>query len=936
MLRIASERRSQRRPTSSSSTSVPEAKLANASDAHIPAVSVQRQAARALIASADLADARAAALALAAKQRGEWIGTEAHARALSRLQMAVELATQLQIKWETQRIVVKRSLRKKVDARIGQLGGVKEPKGRLALASATRVDRQALHVAEMLEDAVMMAADALKHSRRSSAVKRLAEKKERRRDGGSEDAAEARIPSTPQTVKLPPLVQMEMPHQHIPSVLWRMYEGVMANPRASYRLRRAMQDVAETIRELNPYFFLKTLYRPPPASEAGGEGGSKWEVRRTNAVNAIILSLMPLFHDLSHRAFWLSSPDADARKKAWFDASATLHLVRRLALHFHFVMLHLYAVTMGRHDRTATPWTFEQLVYAANCDELAFRRSLGLVEESACSKDFLITDTFEHAPELLVFMDAWRDETNLAGIGEPVTDAFGFTAREHFQSFVPVFEDDTTRLSASSSVYDAVRELGLELKHLCDDWVSSPLGSGAFRAIRIEALGVVEKTIKHRLRGVMEITHKITLARWMERRERMSRAKWWRQLNLRELKPVKKSKHKKLATAQKGGESSLLGLAAGRPDFGEEEDVQGAVVHDERQLTTDESSSLPSSAEGPASSATKDEKATGVLVSPLLSATPARSSLSTKCDVAPSAPNGTTPRVQTSDKDCSVSPSTVVDFRNRVKKIPDDLQQTAARDGFRAPVSVKYASWVASNVPDRSSKVRDGSANTSQSSEPVATRLLPEQAAGGVVLLKDVYTWTDDEIDAHEREMERVCAVRNELLGLRDALTVAKLEHEASERLGCRPAQRLRAASALPLRGLTLAAVSVEARALSETVAAFGEEVAMHGAAEALIKRPSLRVAASDSSEASIKAQPPMASLEVTEGSVDLRALTQALQAQLATPEGSDDDGDDEVVDADEDPVRSLAHIGVANLALLRMMNEHLVDAATCSAEGDA
>jgi hypothetical protein len=898
-------------------------------------VSVQRQAARALITSADLADARAAALALATKQHGEWIGTVAHTRALSRLQTAVELATQLQIKWETQRIVVRRSARRKVDARIGQLGCAKEPKGRLALASATRVDRQALHVAKMLEDAVDMAADALEHSRRSSVLKRLAEKKERRRDGDSEDATEARIPCTPQTMKLAPLVQMEMPHQYIPTVLWRMYEGVMAHPRASYRLRRAMQDVAETIRELNPYFFLKTLYRPPPVSKANGEGDPKWKVRRTNAVDAIILSLMPLFHDLSHRAHWLSSPDADARKKAWFDACATLHLVRRLALHFHFVMLHLYAVTMGRHDRTATPWTFDQLVYAAHCDELAFRRSLGLTEESACAKDFLITDTFEHAPEFLVFMDAWRDAIELGGIGEPVIDAFGFTSRENFQSYVPVFEDEATRLSASSSTYDAVRELGLELKHLCADWVSSPLGSGSFRAIRIEALGVVEKTIKHRLRGIMEITHKITLARWMQRRERMSRTKWWRQLNLREQKPARKSKHKKNKTGPKDGDSSLVVPAAKRPGFGDEEDGKGvAAVRNERQLTMDESSSLSSSAESPESRADKDKKPAGVSISPLLAPTPSSPSLPTKCGAAPASPNGATPAVQTSDKNPSASSSTVVDFRNRVKKIPDDLQQTAAHDGFRAPVSIKYASWLASNAHDRSSKVQGSSANTNQRNGPVTARLLPEQAAGGVVLLKDVYAWTDDEIDAHEREMERICDVRNELLGLRDALMVVKLEQDASERLGCRPAQRLRAASTSLLRGLTLAAVSVEARALSETVAAFGEEIAMHGAAEALIKRPSLRVAVSDNSDASVKTQPPMASLENTAGSLDLRELTQTLQSQLATLEGSEEDGDDEVVDADENSAHSLAHIGVANLALLRMVNEQLVDAAASSAEG--
>lgn len=904
---------------------------------------MQRQAARVLLESADLADSRAATLALVAKQRAEWLGTAAHARALSRLQTAVELATQLQIKWETQRREVRRSVRKKVDARVEQVGGVHDRKGRLKLSTAKRVDLRVSRVAKELESAAESAADALERSRKPSALRRLAKEKERaerRREGGGDDAT-LRIPieestAAPKRPEPPQLEQMEMPHQHIPSVLWRMYEDVFAHPRSSYRLRRAMQDVVETIHDLNPYFFLKTLYRPPPVSDHNAQSDERWEVRRSKKVDAIVTSLMPLFHELSYRAQRLSSSDPGKRRKAWHDATTTLQLVRKLALHFHFVMLHLYAVTMGRHDRKATPWTFEQLVYAAQCDESAFREALGLVEESARPKDFLITETYELAPELLVFMDAWHHQNEFGRVGDPVTTPFGFTPRERFQPYIPVFENFSTQSTPSMDKWNAVQELGLELKQLCDDWIRSPLGSGSFGTIRIEVLGVVEKTIKHRLRGIMEIVHKITLARWMQRRERSSRANWWRRLNLRK-KPAKKNNRETDKASPKSDDSCLVGQEAERPGCVDgEKDAGSAAQHEQEEVV-----GAPASSMSPAAASTafdgqdKEEKvvadasgSSSVPVNPTGSTPPAR------CDVAPTSPKATPSEPQREDKDLPASTpmageavtATNDDYRKRVKKIPEDPQQTAARDGFRAPVSVTQAAWLASNSRDRSSKAHDDSTSQNPSNPAATTRLLPQQAAGGVVLLKDVYAWTDDEIDAHEREMERICDVRNELLGLRDALTVVKLEPDASERLGCRSARRVRAASALSLDSLTFAAVSVQARALSETVAAFGEEIAMHGAAEALIKRPNLRAAAADSSGPSSNAQPSMASLENAKSPLKLVEFMRTLQTHLAgldEPTKADNDETSAVSEPSGVPAR-LAHVGTANLALLRMVNEKL------------
>lgn len=120
-------------------------------------------------------------------------------------------------------------------------------------------------------------------------------------------------------------------------------------------------------------------------------------------------------------------------------------------------------------------------------------------------------------------------------------------------------------------------------------------------------------------------------------------------------------------------------------------------------------------------------------------------------------------------------------------------------------------------------------------------------------MLEDVYEWSDIEIDQHEREMDHICEVRNELLRLRESLLPAKLESRAAQCMGdhwIEPLELSDVWSEGPCLedsdSLSLAAVCVHARALSETVAASGEEISMHEAAEALIKNPALRALTGD------------------------------------------------------------------------------------------
>ncbi|POM67647.1 Pentatricopeptide repeat protein [Phytophthora palmivora] len=145
------------------------------------------------------------------------------------------------------------------------------------------------------------------------------------------------------------LEQKELParHQWVPMVLWKMYEEIVEVAEKDVekkRLKNAMHKVMKAIQETNPYFYLQVLYQSPPSNGCG-----KWEIQASEKLVEVTASMETYFYELKRRSFALSNTrDPSVRiRYGWNQLRVTLAFARRAARHFHYLILHLYAVAMG-------------------------------------------------------------------------------------------------------------------------------------------------------------------------------------------------------------------------------------------------------------------------------------------------------------------------------------------------------------------------------------------------------------------------------------------------------------------------------------------------------------------------------------------------------------------------------------------------------------
>ncbi|CAH0474320.1 unnamed protein product [Peronospora belbahrii] len=136
-------------------------------------------------------------------------------------------------------------------------------------------------------------------------------------------------------------------------------------------------------------------------------------------------------------------------------------------------------------------------------DDAKLRSRLRLCRANANSDDYLLKESYEWTPELLS------------------------------HDFLPRFTgEDQPRRSKRKRRKDVLAEIGHHFCRVHRVWQRSKLGTSRFESMKIEEMGLLERTIKGSLQAVVELVYKMMLARWMERRKRP--AAWWTSFQLRE------------------------------------------------------------------------------------------------------------------------------------------------------------------------------------------------------------------------------------------------------------------------------------------------------------------------------------------------------------------------------------------------------------------
>ncbi|RLN46994.1 hypothetical protein BBJ28_00019052, partial [Nothophytophthora sp. Chile5] len=669
--------------------------------------SLQRRVAQRLLVSADVGDAHEALHAAIERQQQRFQEQHACVAALSRLQLGTEQVAHFQALWgaysngASELIANNRTsrLHNQLKKLLGKVSRKTPAEDRLALVQ-TRLPRLMARAERAIGD-----------QRRQ-----LAEQRE--------------LPSR---------------HQWVPSVLWRLYDDVaaaVASKPEMEPMKTAMHEVMAALRDVNPFFFLQVLYQPPPPHLE--TESTYWKVRASKELSAITDCMTPYFRYLNCRAYALMN-DTDTRVRihhGWNKLRVTLTFVRRAARLFHFVMLHLYSVAMGRALPHANASVIAEKASSASLGVDAALLSRLEISHTASEFDNLSKETYEWTPELLVYLDEWRRHAK--GKDHEDTTVFGFDQEEQVQHFLPLFsfEEPSRRRGRRQrkwDKHDVLAEIGGHFQDADRAWRASRLGSPEFRSMRIEAVGALETQIKGSLAAVVDLVYKMMLARWMERRRRPNA--WWRSLNFRErLTPPS---------------------SPPTPLTDEEEELQGESAH-----------------------------------------------LNVEDDVL----------------------TAVGDDQEAAH---DDVRSSGRRPppakGFRPPTSV--------TLPSRSAVAKSPQVN--EACDNVRSPLVPltprRPARDYPILLREVCAWTDEEIDDYERETERILEARAALLTLRGQLTFPKAGMETATNAEARPA------FGEPLSNDWLQVTS-HLSSLCRTAVAFAEEIAMHGAANALIQRPGLRV----------------------------------------------------------------------------------------------
>ncbi|KAL3667623.1 hypothetical protein V7S43_007177 [Phytophthora oleae] len=159
------------------------------------------------------------------------------------------------------------------------------------------------------------------------------------------------------------------------------------------------------------------------------------------------------------------------------------------------------------------------------------------------------------------------------------------------------------------------------------------------------------------------------------------------------------------------------------------------------------------------------------------------------------------------------------------KECPRVKMHLPASGNFRRPTNVK---------------MRDVLATAKETSRPCLTVMPQPLKLGSTILLRDIYEWTDEDISVFQRDTQRIEDVRDAIVALRGRLEWAKVSTVTVPKSD--PVPPFGQYTGADWRvAATVACTVSKVCALTSQAVAFAEETAMHDAAEALTKKPSLR-----------------------------------------------------------------------------------------------
>lgn len=651
-------------------------------------------------------------------------------------------------------------------------------------------------------------------------VERASKIEERRQEPAADNDAESPEDDTgdEQEGRRPLSVELAA-HQWVPPILWSIYESVerARRPSPSFRRRQdddamektntlpvpreelhaAVQRLMEQMRDMNPYSHFHVVYRPPPPILPGDT--IKWVVRKSSSVQQITDSLSHHFTQLHHTAFWLESPRseetvADCERKF----ADLISLVRSLSTHFHYVVLYLYSIAMERADLNASVSSIARQA-ATHSLKIDLREAYGLSPSLLVTSDTLLRQTYAYFPEVLVFLDEWRREESF--------QAFGFATSEKISECVVDFHKSERKDQRT------LVEIATCLKDVFHAWRRSKLGTTSFEMMQISEIGALEQVVKGRLGYIMKLLYQQNVAAWVQRRQRPDLHGF---CVLNELRIMASATKRPVQVTNDGG---------GRQQ--------------ERELSTTHSKPRLSSEDANAQLVAELQDNEGRRVVEIGAPTPASQVHVEKNEKAPA-----------SQDNVGQLESTPCAIRRQKQQHPENGGR------FRAPGVLSLTEQCSATKAAKSRE--NGRLNREESavknSEPASgskshpTRKFKDEAKTAaplelrearhlnIVQLKDIYAWTDEQVDVHEQEKEHIYELQQQLSVLRDRMT---LDSVMQERLTTWVARNLPHKSKATLAMLEAWS---RVRECALTTVCYSETIALHGAAEALIQRPSLRL----------------------------------------------------------------------------------------------
>lgn len=225
----------------------------------------------------------------------------------------------------------------------------------------------------------------------------------------------------------------------------------------------------------------------------------------------------------------------------------------------------------------------------------------------------------------------------------------------------------------------------------------------------------------------------------------------------------------------------------------------------------------------------------------------------------------------------------------RPSPVPQRLQPKRVDERFRPPGVLKMqrnasrakrpASAAATPSRQQDKSKSTGASGSSESANPLECTSTLRYA--GPVLLSDICAWTDEEIDAHEQEKEQIYELQQQLQGLRDKMSLETISRAVAERIDV---QSLPTHLKYVRRSVILLETWRRVHILARSAVCAAETIALHGAAEALIQRPSIRDECNDASvDAKTTAHVPVdaeaGAPDAEDDAASVRALTETIGA---------------------------------------------------------